>query len=77
MVLLLTNSLFFILQLFSDRKDRKYIEDGKRKGLIIILNTEHTERVLHVQSYISYICCSPPPEPPLFISSLLIPRFTF
>lgn len=43
MVLLLTNSLFFILQLFSDRKDRKYIEDGKRKSLIIILNTEYTK----------------------------------
>lgn len=67
----------FFSNCFSDRKDRKYIEDGKRKGLIIILNTEHTERVLHVQSYISYICCSPPPEPPLFISSLLIPLFTF
>ena len=40
MVLLLTNSLS---NCFSDRKDRKYIEDGKRKGLIIILNTEYTK----------------------------------
>lgn len=43
MVLLLTNSYSSFSNCFSDRKDRKYIEDGKRKSLIIILNTEYTK----------------------------------
>ena len=52
MVLLLTNSLFFILNCFQIVKiESYYIEDGKKKSLIIILNTgTHWRPVLHVQS---------------------------
>ena len=60
----------------SSRKGADLPDHGIHETHGLILYTSVYRCVFRVQSC-TYICCSPPPEPPLFTSSLLILRFTF